>query len=187
MAIFAGGFTVLSNLLLQTAFDRVTIDHESSQTVWFIVLPVLFAAATCAFCLWMAVHHTNVLRRYEWHLKDGREKMFYLLFAAVLVAFTAADMGFLLSKLIPIIDNSLAYAVKDAQIRNTTPEIEAAQIADLEKRAADYRKLAKIMAACVLGVKSAAYIIAAPKLTAVYRDPPDYWSGKKKWQKVKRI
>lgn len=187
MAIFAGIFTALANILLQTGFDRVTIDHESSLTVWFIVLPVIFAAATSAFCTAMAVHHTNILRRYEWHLKDGREKAFYIIFAAVLILITAADTAFLLGKLMPIIDRSLAFAVRDAQIRNATPEIEASQIADLNTRAEGYRRLAKFMGGAVLLIKSTVYIIAAPKLIKVYRDPPDFWSGKKKGQKIKRI
>ncbi len=187
MAVFAGGFTALANILLQTGFDRVVIDHESSLTVWFILLPFLFSVTTAAFTVWMAVRHTNTLRRYEWHLKPGRETAFYWCFTGLLIVIAAVDTAFLLSKLMPIIDKSLAFAVKDAQIRNATPEIRESQIEDLNSRAAVYRSLARGMAATALAVKSAVYVIAAPKLVKVYRDPPDFWSGKKKGQKVKRI
>lgn len=184
MLIFAGTFAALASLMLQTTFDRVTIEHDHSLLVWFLVLPVVFGTVTALFTLWMAVHNTNVLRRYEYSVR--KEKVFYAVFAALLILIAAADLTFLLYKLFPMLDSAFAYALKDAQIKNETISMRQEIIDKLNTRYRNYKTASVTGAILSLIIQSVIYVLSAIKLVKEYRDPPDYWSGRKKGQKIKR-
>ncbi len=178
LAIFAGGFAALSTLLMQTMFDRIEIEHDHSVLMWFYLLPVLYALALSGFTFLMARRHTNILRRYEFSVPN--EKAFYIAYAAVIVLVSAGETGFMLMKLLPFLEKALAFALKDAQIKNETPEMREQIIAAVRARYADYRTATFIGAGAVFLIKSVCAGLSVPKLIRVYRNPPDYWSGKKK-------
>ena len=178
MLIFAGGFAALATLLMQTMFDRVKIEHDRNALVWFIVLPLIYAAAISLFTFAMAKHHTNVIRRYEFEVSD--EKVFYILYAVILMLVSAGEVGFLMFKLLPFLDKALAYALKDAEIKNETPEMRQQIIDTVNTRFTAYRTASFIAAGAVFVIKTACAWVSVPKLISEYRNPPDYWSGKKK-------
>lgn len=180
MILEVGIVGVAANVLLQMQFQNIEVDREESQLAQFFVLPLLAAAAIAGFALLAAVHNTNVLRRYEFSLKPGRERVFYFFFAAILTAAAAADAFFLLQKCLPLLEHALNYALKDAEIKNETESFRRQAVAELNERAAGYKTAAYISAALFTAVQAAAYFFGAAKLVKVYRDPPDYWSGKKK-------
>ena len=179
MLIFAGIFAALGTMLLQTTFDRVKIEHDRSAAVWFIVLPLIYAGALSAFTFAMAKHHTNVLRRYEYGV-NGRERTFYAVFAVVVIAVSAGEIGFLIWKLLPFLDKALTFAIKDAEIKNETLSMRQEIIDKLNVRYSTYRTAAFIGAGSSFAVKAVGAVLSAPRLVKEYRDPPDYWSGKKK-------
>lgn len=186
MLIEAAPFAVIGTILVQMSFDSLEITHEYSAAGAIFALPLLLGIVVTALTLLLSVHNTNLLRRYEFSLGKKKERIFYTLLAILFILIAAADLGFLLYKFLPFIDSKLLWAVRDAQIRNETPEVEEQMIADLLSHAAGYRIMAKSSAAVTLLLQAAAYIIGARKLIKVYRDPPDYWSGRKKGQKPKR-
>ena len=173
-------FAVVANILLQMTFDTVKVEHDSSVLPFIILLPLLMSAAVGTFTMLMAVHNTNVLRRYEFSLKPGREKLFYAVFAFILIAAAWVDMIYLYSKFKPFLDGALTYALKDAQIKNETPSMRREIIRQVNARYDSYLMGAKAAAAAAAALQSAVYFFSASKLVKVYRDPPDYWSGKKK-------
>ena len=178
MLIFAGGFAALLTLLLQTMFDRIEIEHDKSVLAWFFILPLIYAVSLSLFTYAMAKHHTNVLRRYEF--ETDNEKVFYILYAVIIALISAGETGFLMYKLLPFLDKALAYALKDAQIKNETPEMRQQIIDTVNARYASYRTASFIAAGAVFAVKTIFAGLSVPKLIAAYRDPPDYWSGRKK-------
>lgn len=178
MLIFAGGAAALATILLQTVFDRIEIEHERSVLVWFYVLPLLYAAGLSWFTYVMAKHHTNVLRRYEF--ETSSEKVFYVVYAVIVMLVSGGEIGFLMYKLLPFLDKALAFAVKDAEIKNETPEIRQQIIDIVNSRYSAYRAASFIAAGAAFAVKTACAWLSVPKLIAAYRNPPDYWSGKKK-------
>ncbi len=186
MLIEAAPFAVIGTILVQMSFDSLEIGHDYAAAPFIFALPLTMAAVVTALTILLSVHNTNLLRRYEYSLGKNRERIFYALLALLFMLVAAGDLLFLLSKFLPFIDSKLAYAVKDAQIRNATPEVERQMIDDLNARAAGYRSIAKISAGVTFFLQAAAYFLSARKLVAVYRDPPDYWSGRKKGQKVRR-
>lgn len=179
MLIFAGIFASLGTLLLQTAFDRVKIEHDRSIAVWFYLLPVLYAGVLSWFTYMMAKHHTNVLRRYEYDV-NGRERLFYVTYAVLVILVSAGETAFLIWKLLPFLDKALAFALKDAEIKNETLSMRQEIIDKLNARYSAYRAGAFAGAAICFTIKAAAAVISVPRLIKEYRDPPDYWSGKKK-------
>lgn len=186
MLIEAAPFAVIGTILVQMAYDSFEVTHDYSAAPAIFALPLILGVVVTALTILLSVHNTNLLRRYEFSLGKNRERIFYALLAVLFILIAAADLAFLLYKFLPFIDSKLAYAVKDAQIRNETPEVERQMIADLNTHADGYRRLTYISAGVTLLLQSAAYFLSARKLVAVYRDPPDYWSGKKKGQKVRR-
>ena len=179
MLIFAGIFAALGTLLLQTTFDRVTIEHDKSILIWFYLLPVLYAGVLSWFTYLMAKHHTNVLRRYEYNV-NGSERLFYCVYAVLVILVSAGETAFLICKLLPFLDKALAFALKDAEIKNETPSMRQEIIDILNARYSAYRIGAFAGAAICFAVKAISAAISVPRLVKEYRDPPDYWSGKKK-------
>lgn len=186
MLIEAAPFAVIGTILVQMSYDSLEITHEYTAAPFIFALPLIMAAVVTLLTILLSVHNTNLLRRYEYSLKPGRERIFYALLAILFIILAGADLMFLLSKFLPFIDSKLAYAAKDAEIRNATPEVERQMIADLNAHADGYRRIAHISAGITFAVQAIAYFLSARKLVSVYRDPPDYWSGKKKGQKVRR-
>ena len=179
MLIFAGTFAALGTMLLQTTFDRVEIEHDRSVLMWFIILPLIYAAALSGFTFAMAKHNTNVLRRYEYGV-NGRERAFYAVFAVIVIVVSAGETVFLMWKLLPFLDKALTFALKDAEIKNETLSMRQEIIDKLNARYRAYRTAAFVGAGICFAVKSLAAVLTAPRLVKEYRDPPDYWSGKKK-------
>ena len=186
MFIEAGIPAALVTVLVQMSFDIIKIERENSILPQIILLPLILACVVSFFTMFIAVHNTNVLRRYEYSLKEGREKIFYAVFAVILILITAADIYFLISKSSGIFSYELAYAIKDAQIRNETEEIRQQIINELNNKYSLYIFAERFAAAAALALQAAVYIRGAWKLVKEYRDPPDYWSGKKRSQKRKR-
>lgn len=186
MLIEAAPFAVIGTILVQMAFDSLEITHDYSAAPFIFALPLIMAAVVTTLTIFLAVHNTNLLRRYEFSLGKNRERIFYALLAILFILIAAGDLAFLLYKFLPFIDAKLVYAVRDAQIRNETPEVEAQMIEDLIHHGTVYRRLTFVSAGITHLLQSAAYFLSARKLVAIYRDPPDYWSGKKKGQKVRR-
>lgn len=178
MLIFAGIFAALATLLLQTMFDRIKIEHDRSVLVWFYVLPLIYAAVLSLFTYAMAKRHTNVLRRYEF--ETSNELAFYIVYAVLVALVSAGEVGFLMYKLLPFLDKALGYALKDAEIKNETPEMRRQIIDIVNARYAAYRTASFIATVAVFGIKTVCAGLSVPKLIAAYRNPPDYWSGKKK-------
>lgn len=178
MLIFAGIFAGLATMLLQTMFDRIKIEHDRSVLGWFYGLPLIYAAALSLFTFAMAKHHTNVLRRYEFEASN--ETAFYIVYAVIIALVSAGETGFLMYKLLPFLDKALAFALKDAELKNETPELRQ-QIIDADNaRYASYRTASFVAAGAVFGIKTLCAALSVPRLIAAYRNPPDYWSGKKK-------
>ncbi len=186
MLIEAGIPAAVVTVLVQMSFDGIAIEHDKNMLLQIIIIPLAAAAFVSFFTMFMAKHNTNVLRRYEYSLGEGRERAFYAVFAVVLILLTAADILFLLSKSRPFFDKALAYAIKDAQIRNETAEIEKQMITDLNDKYSLYISAERFAALVSLLLSAAVYIRSAGKLVLEYRDPPDYWSGKKRSKKRKR-
>ena len=178
MFIFAGGFAALATLLFQTAFDRIEIDHERDIVAWFIALPIIYGAALSLFTYAMAKHHTNVLRRYEYG-RDGAENVFYTVFAVLIILISAGELVFLMYKLLPLLEKAYIFALKDAQIKNETPAMREEIISIIDAKYARYKTAAHIGAGLCFAVRCVSAVLSARKLIGEYRDPPDYWSGKK--------
>lgn len=180
MLIEAAPFAVIGVVLVQMCFDYLEIGHDLAAAPFIILLPLVMAAAVTALTIFFAVHNTNLLRRYEYSLHGSTERIFYAVTSVIFTAAAGAALGFLLYKFLPFIDSKLAYAVKDAVIKNETLSAEREMIADLNSRAQTYRTLSCVSAGLTFILQAAAYILSARALVKVYRDPPDYWSGKKK-------
>ena len=186
MMIEAVPFVIIGTILVQMTYDSFEVGHDYSAAPAVFALPLILGAVITVLTLFLARHNTDLLRRYEFSLKPGRERIFYALIALLFIVIAGADLLFLVYKFLPFLDSKLAYAVKDAQIRNETPEAEAAMIADLRKHADGYRQMVYIAAGVTFFLQAAAYFLSARSLVAAYRDPPDYWSGKKKGKKARR-
>lgn len=180
MLLEVGLFGLGANILLQTQFQEIEIDREISVLPLFYILPIITAAAVSIFTMLMAKHNTNVLRRYEFALKPSREYAFYRIFAVIMILIAVADGIFLLQKCLPFLDSALAYAIKDAQIKNETPEFRRQAIAELNKRYGGYKTAAYVSTVIFCVLQAAVYLFGAVKLVGVYQNPPDYWSGKKR-------
>ncbi len=178
MLIFAGIFAGLATLLLQTMFDRIEIEHDKSVLIWFYLLPIIYAVLLSLFTFLMARRHTNILRRYEFEASN--EVVFYIIYAVLVVLVSAGEIGFLMYKLLPFLDKALDYALKDAEIKNKTPEMRQQIIDAVNARYAAYRTASFVSAGIAFAIKAVSAGLSVPKLISEYRNPPDYWSGKKK-------
>lgn len=183
MILEVGIFGVVANILLQMTFPEITVEHDESLYIQIFILPVITGMSIALFAVFMAIHNTNVLRRYEYSLHEGREKIFYGVFVVVMALLCAADAIFLVVKCLPFLDSALAYAVKDAQIKNETLSVRRMMIDDLNRKANTYNTCIYISAVLTWVIQMAIYIFGAVKLVKEYRDPPDYWSGKKRSKK----
>ncbi|MGN0634558.1 MAG: hypothetical protein ACI4JW_11910 [Oscillospiraceae bacterium] len=186
MLIEAGAAAVIANILLQMTFDRIEIRHEGSAVAAFYILPIMTGLFIAVFSVLMAKHNTNVLRRYEYSLKEGYETAFYTVFTVVMILLCAADAAFLLYKCLPFLDGALSYAIKDAHIKNETPQMLKQILDDIDRQYKLCRFSAKLSAGLTFVLQAAVYILSAPRLIAEYRDPPDYWSGRKKGTDTKK-
>ncbi|MCD7741142.1 MAG: hypothetical protein LUI06_02945 [Ruminococcus sp.] len=183
MLIEAGAFSFLINLLLLMQLDKIEISADESILPMFIIVPIICAAAMSVFTSLMAVHNTNLLRRYEYSLRAGRERRFYTAFAIVMIIISTADTVYLLYRLEPFLSSALSYAIKDAYIKNETPSMRQNRLNMLDRRYEGYLLTARISAVMACLLQAAVYIFFTRRLVDIYRNPPDYWSGKGKGRK----
>lgn len=173
-------FDFLVMLFLYMLFPSVTIERDKNIMPFTVLLPLLSFTAMAAFYLIIAKHNTNVLRRAELSMQPGRELKLYGVFAVLMILITLTAAIYTYRRAAGFFDSALSYAIKDAQIKNETPSFRKAVIAELRAKYDGYILAAKITAAVCSVVCAFIYFRSAAILVLTYRNPPDFWTGKKR-------